>query len=77
MVRKILLSLIALLGGVIEMGCGGGCASNSCGSLDIKDEELKKKTEMHPCYSEGGHKYARMHLPVIFSVTTVTDCMTA
>ena len=46
------------------MGCGGGCASNSGGSLDIKDEELKKKTEMHPCYSEGGHKYARMHMPV-------------
>lgn len=46
------------------MGCSGGCASRGCHSLDIKDEALKTKTEMHPCYSEGGHKYARMHMPV-------------
>ncbi len=26
--------------------------------------EIKEKTEKHPCYSDGGHKYARMHIPV-------------
>lgn len=27
-------------------------------------ELLKKKTEEHPCYNCGAHKYARIHLPV-------------
>lgn len=43
------------------MGCSGGCASSGCHSLDIKDEALKTKTEMHPCYSEGGHKYRNVN----------------
>lgn len=46
------------------MGCQGECASNNFGSINLENKDLKKKTEMHPCYSEAGHKYARMHVPV-------------
>lgn len=31
---------------------------------NAKLEEIKRKTEEHPCYNCAGHKYARIHLPV-------------
>ncbi|MDY6942227.1 MAG: nitrogenase cofactor biosynthesis protein NifB [Pseudomonadota bacterium] len=47
----------------------GGCASSSCGSSDDQmshlSEEIRKKVENHPCYSEEAHHhYARMHVAV-------------
>jgi len=34
--------------------------------LKMEEEpmENKNKTAFHPCYSEGAHKYARMHIPI-------------
>jgi len=46
-----------------NVGCSGGCS----GKTDYPEwasEELKKKTEEHPCYTADGHKNARMHIPV-------------
>ncbi len=47
----------------------GGCSSSSCGStgsqLSHMSEEVRKKVENHPCYSEKAHHYfARMHVAV-------------
>ncbi|WP_320047008.1 nitrogenase cofactor biosynthesis protein NifB [uncultured Ilyobacter sp.] len=46
---------------------GGGCSGGCSGKTDYPEwasEELKKKTEEHPCYTADGHKNARMHIPV-------------
>ena len=47
----------------------GGCSAGSCGStddqLDHLSDEIRKKVENHPCYSEDAHHYfARMHVAV-------------
>lgn len=46
-----------------SVGCSGGC-SGKTEYPEWASEELKKKTENHPCYTAGGHKNARMHIPV-------------
>jgi len=48
---------------------GGGCSSGSCGSneqqMDGLSDEIRRKVEDHPCYSEEAHHYfARMHAAV-------------
>jgi nitrogenase molybdenum-iron protein NifN len=50
------------IGGAKEM-------SMEIGSKDIleqstKIETIKEKTEKHPCYNQGAHDYARMHIPI-------------
>jgi nitrogen fixation protein NifB len=47
----------------------GGCSSGSCGSTDGQmsglSEEIRRKVEDHPCYSEQAHHhFARMHAAV-------------
>lgn len=47
----------------------GGCSSKSCGAgggeLSHLPEDIRKKVENHPCYSqEAHHFYARMHVAV-------------
>lgn len=47
----------------------GGCASGSCGStgdqMSHLPDDIRKKVENHPCYSEQAHHYfARMHVAV-------------
>lgn len=47
----------------------GGCSSGSCGSneqqMDGLSDEIRRKVEDHPCYSEEAHHYfARMHAAV-------------
>ncbi len=47
----------------------GGCSAGSCGSNDDQmshlPDEIRKKVENHPCYSEKAHHYfARMHVAV-------------
>lgn len=46
-----------------------GCSAGSCGSNDDQmshlPDEIRKKVENHPCYSEEAHHYfARMHVAV-------------
>jgi len=46
-----------------------GCSAGSCGSTDDQmnhlPEEIRKKVQNHPCYSEDAHHYfARMHVAV-------------
>jgi nitrogenase molybdenum-iron protein NifN len=46
-----------------------GCSYNANESnLSSKEEKLipsnKEKTLTHPCYNQGAHEYARMHIPV-------------
>ena len=47
----------------------GGCSSSGCGSsgdqMSHLPEEIRKKVENHPCYSEEAHHhFARMHVAV-------------
>lgn len=47
----------------------GGCSAGSCGStegqLSHLSDDIRKKVEDHPCYSEEAHHYfARMHVAV-------------
>jgi len=47
----------------------GGCSSDSCGTtgdqMSHLPEEIRKKVENHPCYSEEAHHhFARMHVAV-------------
>ncbi|RTL55859.1 MAG: nitrogenase cofactor biosynthesis protein NifB [Rhodocyclaceae bacterium] len=47
----------------------GGCSAGSCGSTDDQlghlSDDIRKKVEDHPCYSEEAHHYfARMHVAV-------------
>ena len=46
-----------------------GCSSSACGSTDDQlsqlPEQIRKKVQNHPCYSEEAHHYfARMHVAV-------------
>lgn len=43
------------------MGCGCGETPKFSDKID---EKTKEKTAQHPCYTAGGHNYARMHIPV-------------
>jgi nitrogen fixation protein NifB len=50
-------------------GKGGGCGAGSCGSQADKvnslPEEVRRKVQDHPCYSEEAHHhFARMHAAV-------------
>ena len=47
----------------------GGCSTGSCGSnarqMDALPDDVRRKVEDHPCYSEAAHQYfARMHAAV-------------
>jgi nitrogen fixation protein NifB len=47
----------------------GGCSAGSCGSTDDQlghlSDDIRKKVQDHPCYSEEAHHYfARMHVAV-------------
>ena len=47
----------------------GGCSSGSCGTtgdqMSHLPDEIRKKVENHPCYSEEAHHhFARMHVAV-------------
>lgn len=52
-----------------EQAVAGGCSSGSCGSTDDQlshlPDNIRKKVQNHPCYSEEAHHYfARMHVAV-------------
>ena len=47
----------------------GGCSAGSCGSTDDQlnhlSDDIRRKVQDHPCYSEDAHHYfARMHVAV-------------
>ena len=57
------------VGGGVGGGKGGGCGAGSCGSQADKvnslPEEVRRKVQDHPCYSEEAHHhFARMHAAV-------------
>ncbi len=46
-----------------EHGCSGGCL----GKIEFPEnisEETRNMTNQHPCYNQGAHDMARMHIPI-------------
>ncbi|SHH67502.1 nitrogenase cofactor biosynthesis protein NifB [Clostridium grantii] len=50
------------IGGAVEMDME--IENKDILKKSIELETIKEKTEKHPCYNQGAHDYARMHLPI-------------